>query len=142
VVVAAAVWPGARVRVWSRTRARAETVARLAPGVAAACDALADALAGATLVVNATPIGLGADDPLPVPLAELPAGCAVYDLVYAPARTAWVRAARRAGHPADDGLAMLVEQGALAFERWFGRPPDRDAMWGALADVVRARAHT
>ena len=26
---------------------------------------------------------------------------------------------------------MLVEQGALAFERWFGAMPDRDAMWKA-----------
>jgi shikimate 5-dehydrogenase len=28
---------------------------------------------------------------------------------------------------------MLVEQGALAFERWFGFPPDRAAMWAAVA---------
>jgi shikimate 5-dehydrogenase len=29
---------------------------------------------------------------------------------------------------------MLLEQGALAFERWFGFPPDRDAMRAALLD--------
>jgi shikimate 5-dehydrogenase len=29
---------------------------------------------------------------------------------------------------------MLIEQGALAFERWFGRPPDRAAMWDAVRD--------
>jgi shikimate 5-dehydrogenase len=28
---------------------------------------------------------------------------------------------------------MLVEQGALAFERWFGIAPDRDAMWNAVS---------
>jgi shikimate 5-dehydrogenase len=27
---------------------------------------------------------------------------------------------------------MLVEQGALSFERWFGIVPDRRAMWRAL----------
>jgi shikimate dehydrogenase len=43
-----------------------------------------------------------------------------------------VRAAREAGHRAADGEGMLVEQGALAFERWFGVPPDRNAMWKAM----------
>jgi len=27
---------------------------------------------------------------------------------------------------------MLIEQGALAFERWFGVAPDRSVMWGAI----------
>jgi shikimate 5-dehydrogenase len=27
---------------------------------------------------------------------------------------------------------MLVEQGALAFERWLGQPPDRSVMWRSL----------
>jgi shikimate dehydrogenase len=100
-----------------------------------------EALDGATLVVNATPLGLGPGDVLPVPIEALPAAAAVYDLVYAPARTRWVRAARAAGHPAEDGLGMLVEQGALAFRRWFGREPDRAAMWAALGDVTAARRH-
>ena len=32
----------------------------------------------------------------------------------------------------DDGLPMLIEQGALAFERWFGVAPDREEMWRAV----------
>jgi shikimate dehydrogenase len=64
----------------------------------------------------------------------------VFDLAYAPARTAWVRAARRAGHRAEDGLGMLVEQGALAFARWFGSRAGPGVMWGALADVLAVRA--
>jgi shikimate dehydrogenase len=43
-----------------------------------------------------------------------------------------VRAARARGLLACDGLPMLVEQGALAFERWFGMAPDREAMWSAV----------
>lgn len=45
-----------------------------------------------------------------------------------------VRAAREAGLDADDGLALLVEQGALSFSRWTGAPvePVREAMYAAL----------
>jgi shikimate dehydrogenase len=46
--------------------------------------------------------------------------------------TPWVIRARARGLRAADGLSMLVEQGALAFSRWFGIEPDRDAMWNAL----------
>jgi shikimate dehydrogenase len=81
--------------------------------------------------VNATPVGMR-DDEHPVPIAALPPGAAVFDLVYRAHETAWVRAAREAGHRAADGEGMLVEQGALAFERWFGVPPDRNAMWKAM----------
>ena len=140
VVAAVSAWPGARLTIWSRTAPRAEAVAARAPACARACVHLANALDGATLVVNATPLGLAPDDAFPVPVDQLPAGAAVFDLAYAPSRTRWVRAARAAGRVADDGLAMLVEQGALAFRRWFGREPDRAAMWAALADVTRARA--
>jgi shikimate dehydrogenase len=89
------------------------------------------ALDGAALVVNATPIGLHGDD-VPVAVERIPDGAAVFDLVYRAGETAWVRAARNAGHRAADGEGMLVEQGALSFERWFGIEPDRNAMWSAL----------
>jgi shikimate dehydrogenase len=139
VVAALAEWPGVTVRVWSRRTEAARALATRFPAIASVALLLDDAVAGASLVVNATPLGLHDADPSPIPVGRLPSGTAVFDLAYAPARTAWVRAARRAGHVADDGLGMLVEQGALAFERWFGRWPDRHAMWGALADVLAAR---
>ena len=91
-----------------------------------------EALDRSSLVVNATSIGLDGLSQ-PVDVARLPQGADVIDLVYGPNETAWVRAARAAGHRAMDGLAMLIEQGALAFERWFGMAPDRDAMWRAAA---------
>ena len=139
VLAAVAAWPDARVRVWSRRAERAAALARREPAVAATARSLAEALDGATLVVNATPLGLAQADPHPVSLELLPRHAAVYDLVYTPARTAWVRAARRAGHAAEDGLGMLVAQGALAFARWFDREPDRRAMWAALADITAQR---
>lgn len=122
----------AEVRVYNRTMSRASQLAERFSPLARPVTTLAEALAGAALVVNATPVGLhGAA--LPVAIEHLPPDAAVFDLAYAAGETAWVRAARAAGHRAADGEGMLIEQGAIAFERWFGMPPDRNAMWKSLA---------
>jgi shikimate dehydrogenase len=131
VLCAAEGWGGARVRIYNRHMPRAEQLAERFPDVATVSATLSDAIRGATVVVNATPVGMR-DDAHPVPISQLPTGAAVFDLVYRTHETSWVRAAREAGHPAADGEGMLVEQGALAFERWFGTPPDRNAMWKAM----------
>jgi shikimate dehydrogenase len=110
---------------------RARQLAARFSTVAAVVSSVEEMLCDATLVINATPIGLRNDEH-PVPVTLLPAGAAVFDLVYRPHESAWVRAAREAGHRATDGEGMLLEQGALAFARWFGREPDRNAMWRAM----------
>jgi shikimate dehydrogenase len=133
VLAAVGEWPGARASVWGRTRAHADALAARFPTVAIASPTLEGALDGADLVVNATPVGLDGAS-LPMDVDRLPRGVDVLDLVYRPGETAWVRAARARGHRAADGLAMLVEQGALAFERWFGVAPDRAAMWAAVSE--------
>ena len=131
-VLAAAERCGVReVRVYNRNMARAEQLVSRFPQIARAEPTLEGALAGATLVVNATPVGLH-DASFPVPLDLLPPGCAVFDLAYTRGETAWVTAARAAGHRAADGEGMLIEQGAIAFEQWFGIAPDRNAMWQAI----------
>lgn len=84
------------------------------------------------LVINATPVGMREDDVLPVAIEALRPQAAVFDLVYRRGGTAWVNAARARGLRAEDGLRMLVEQGAAAFTCWFGREPARDVMWQAL----------
>ena len=124
-------WPSASALVYNRNMTRAERLADRFSSFTTAVPSLSDALRDATLVVNATSIGMS-DAEFPVALDALPEGCAVFDLVYRREETAWVRAARDAGHRAADGEGMLLEQGALAFERWFGRAPDRGAMWRAM----------
>ena len=125
-------WPEAHARVWSRRPERASELAARFPAFAEAVDDRVRALQSATLIVNATPLGLGDDDAFPVEIAALPPRAAVLDLVYRPGETAWVRAARAAGHRAADGLPMLVEQGVEAFARWFGAPSERDVVWAAV----------
>jgi shikimate dehydrogenase len=132
VLAAVASWPRSTARVYGRNRERMETLCAQFPDVARASSVVREALREATLVINATPVGL-LDDQHPVPLNLLPTEVAVLDLVYREAETAWVRAARARGHRAADGLTMLLEQGALSFERWFGINADRVAMRGAVA---------
>jgi shikimate dehydrogenase len=131
VLAAAERWGSARVRLYNRNMERARAVASRFGASVDVVTSVDEALDGATLVVNATPVGLR-DDDLPVAVEHIPPGAAVFDLVYRTGETAWVRAARNAGHRAADGEGMLVEQGALSFERWFGIEPDRNVMWSAL----------
>ena len=123
-------WPGARADVWSRTPERAVALAERFAGIASAAASRDDAVRQADLVVHATPVGM-ADDAVPFDPARLRGDAALVDLVYRRGETALVRAARSRGLLACDGLPMLVEQGALAFELWFGFAPDREAMWSA-----------
>lgn len=131
VLAAAERWGRAQVRVWSRTMARAERLCERYPRIASAHWDLNSAVQGTALVVNATPVGQGNDD-FPVDPSALDARTAVYDLVYRRGETPWVLACRSRGLRAADGLGMLIEQGALAFERWFGRTADRTVMRQAV----------
>ena len=74
-------------------------------------------------------------DPLPIELERLESVGAVMDLVYGLAPTSFVRAAEALGVPAADGAEMLVQQGAAAFERWWGESAPVAVMRGALASA-------
>lgn len=130
VLTAVESWRGCRAIVHNRTGERARALCARFSSVAE-CSDVARVGREADLVVNATSVGLY-DDSLPMNLELLRPAAAVFDLVYRAGETALVRDARARGHRAMDGLPMLVEQGALAFERWFGIAPDRDAMWAAV----------
>jgi len=122
--------PAAALTVWNRTPERAAALVRQF-GRGRVAEDLPSALAGANVVINATPVGLD-DDTMPFVPDDLAPGVPVLDLVYARGGTPLVRAARAGGRPALDGATMLVEQGAAAFVRWFEQEPDRGVMWHAL----------
>jgi shikimate dehydrogenase len=85
------------------------------------------------LIVNATPLGLHHDDPLPLDPDDLQGATAVLDLVYQPEGTRWVHAVRAAGVQAVDGKEMLLQQAAESFSRWWQRAAPVDAMRAALS---------
>ena len=86
------------------------------------------------LIVNATPLGMApADQDTPWPAeVPLPPGAAVYDLVYTPKETRFQQHARQSGLQSMSGGGMLLEQGALSYERWTGRRAPRRQMRAAL----------
>ena len=130
VLTAIEAWPDCRVLVTNRTAERAAELCARFSSIAQPADA--DAVAReADLVVNATTIGLR-DSDLPIDPSRLRPSAMALDIVYRRGETPWVHAVRARGLRAMDGLAMLIEQGAAAFERWFGFPPDRDVMWRSV----------
>ena len=84
------------------------------------------AVAAADLIVNATSLGLHEGDPMPLSPDLLHPGQLVYDIVTH--ETALHREATARGCSAATGQGMLLWQGAIAFEHWFGITPDVPAM--------------
>lgn len=82
-------------------------------------------LPAATLLVNASTLGMEGQPPLDLDLSPLPDHAIVYDIVYAPLETPLLAAAADRGLETVDGLEMLVGQAALAFELFFGQPAPR-----------------
>jgi shikimate dehydrogenase len=103
-------------------------------------EALREELAGADLVVDCTPAGLGGGDDEATFVDGLPldanGGAAwVATLVYH-RRTILLERASARGHSTVDGRAMLVHQGARAFAIWTGRPAPVEAMARALDEAL------
>jgi shikimate dehydrogenase len=143
-VVYACLDAGARsVSIANRTLAGAETLADRFAGVgdgevrAIASDdpAFEAALATADLAVNATTVGM-LHPGMTIPVERLPATATVFDLVYVPAETPLVAAARARGLRAANGSEMLIAQAAIAFERWTGIGGMDDVMRTAVAPLL------
>lgn len=89
----------------------------------------------ADLLINATPVGMKAEDPCLVEAQDLSARQMVYDLVYNPAQTRLLALAQSRGARAVNGLRMLYFQGVLAFQHWAGIQLEqsvKDRMWQEL----------
>ena len=104
---------------------------------------LGDFAESADVIVQATSAGMHGAGPGTavsgvVPWSRLGRRTLAYDLVYNPADTEFLQAARAHALPALGGLGMLVGQAAFAFELWLGVAPDRAAMRRA-AEVELSR---
>lgn len=109
----------------------------------ASWEQLPDLLDRATLLVNATPIGMAPEtDRSPIEaelMAKLAPEAIAYDLIYNPRPTQFLKLAQGVGARAIDGLEMLVQQGAAALRIWTDRSVPADVMREALQRHLAAR---
>lgn len=89
------------------------------------------AFSSASLIINATPLGLRGTEAMPTALLDAvrEAGVsAAFDMIYRPLETPFLRASQAAGAHAIDGLAMLIGQARRSFALFFGTaaPLDKD----------------
>jgi shikimate dehydrogenase len=125
----------AELYLLNRTLSKAEVVAKEIharfPSVKVTLGYPAKAV---SLVLNATSLGLKPGDPLPFDEKRLSFGQAnaVYDMIYRPAETPLLKAAKAAGCPSANGLGMLLYQGAKALELWTGQNAPIEVMRQAL----------
>lgn len=124
------------IAVINRSPAPAELAVEVAGSTARV--GTADDLETADLVVNATPLGMGVvvstagePEPLPFDVARLGTGQVVIDLVYHPAVTPLLAAARDQGLRTVNGLGMLIHQAAHAFRLWTSEDPPLEVMSAA-----------
>ena len=118
---------GCKVSVLGRTPAKVEALckdmgAEVAPGIS---------LDGYDALINCTPVGMKDDSDYMFDLAGLKKDMAVMDMVYN-RKTVLVRKAEETGCIVASGRDMLVGQGAMSFERWFGVRPDTEIMRRAI----------
>jgi shikimate dehydrogenase len=100
-------------------------------------DAIADAIAAAHALINATPLGLKKSDPIPLPKGSIRSTHHVFDLVYNPPVTRLLSEANRQGATTLNGIGMLLYQGVIAFEIWTGRRAPVKVMRDALGIQMR-----
>lgn len=105
---------------------RAAPLRRRAPDRIRAALFAREEIAGASVVINATPLGLDGGTPMPAEfLAALPSaapGATLLDMIYCPQRTPLLAAAEAAGLRTSTGMVMLVGQARPSFELFFGQP--------------------
>jgi shikimate dehydrogenase len=95
----------------------------------------------ATVVVNATSLGLPGSADVPLAFDSIPANLVVCDVIPNPPDTAFLQRARMAGAKTLDGRGMLLNQAAINVELWTGINPDRDVMGRALDQAIVGWVH-
>ena len=125
------------LHIYNRTHEKAEILASFLSRVSGNATVINDlsSLTEYDIIINATPLGLKEDDPLPLDPDLLHPMQAVCDLIYR--KTPLLMQAEQKGCRTADGLGMLLWQGAFAFELWTGMPPPVEVMRTVLLSVVK-----
>lgn len=114
------------VRVFNRTRARAEDLAAHFGSRVRVFDWEERSVESrsSTALVNTTTTGMNGEGSLAIEFDGFRDDCVVSDIVYVPLETEFLASARAHGLKTVDGLGMLLHQAVPGFEKWFGVRPE------------------
>lgn len=143
-VSAALCMAGAKVTVCNRTVAKAEALCEMYPEAMTPAgfspEELVREAGKADVLVNCTSLGMAGTesqfDDFSF-LEALPRGAAVCDAIYAPAQTELLRRAKELGHPAMNGMGMLLHQAVLALEHFAEEEIDRETALNAVRTALK-----
>tara|TARA_B100000029_G_scaffold481852_1_gene531260 strand:- start:27388 stop:28251 length:864 start_codon:yes stop_codon:yes gene_type:complete len=119
------------IRILNRSPEKAHKLVDNVPGLSKkssvySWDDRSNILSESGLLINSTVLGMVGQKILDLDLEKLPVDAVVNDIVYAPLETDLLRRARKRGNNVVDGLGMLLHQGRLGFQEWFGVDPTVD----------------
>jgi len=100
---------------------------------------ISDEIKDIDLIVNCTPVGMdiGSNkDMLPVPESWNLNGKFIFDMIYRPVETKFLKKAREEGAMALSGIDLLINQAALSFKIWFGILPGTDDIKEIVLDSI------
>jgi 3-dehydroquinate dehydratase/shikimate dehydrogenase len=129
---------GAEVFVMNRTPESAQKLARQAKAKTFKREQLAKT--NFDVIINATPAGMHGVKPHSILEAKEINARIVFDLVYNPIDTPFIRMAREKGIPVITGVEMFVHQGARQFEIWTGKPAPEEEMLRVVVHALRQQA--
>jgi 3-dehydroquinate dehydratase/shikimate dehydrogenase len=92
------------------------------------------------VVINATPVGMGNLRESPLQEQEINARY-VFDMIYDPAETRFLKLAKERGVQIIPGIEMFVHQAARQFEIWTGKPAPWDEMLRVVLLALQERAN-
>ncbi|MEK9684696.1 MAG: shikimate dehydrogenase [Rhodospirillaceae bacterium] len=113
------------INVVNRTRDKAENLKQLYGDILKVWtwEQRSRALEGADLVVNATCLGMVGMEDHDIEFDALAQDAVVYDIIYTPRETNFIKRAARKQNRTCSGLGMLLHQGPVAWKYWFGIEP-------------------
>jgi shikimate dehydrogenase len=134
----------ASIRVYDREKNKAKIliedlkVNNIDVSIAAAVGSIDELkIESADFLINATPIGMKADDPCLVDGDLIHTKMCVYDVIYNPAETKLLKLAKGKGARVSNGLGMLFYQGVLAFQHWLGMELEEEIKAKMKASLIK-----
>ena len=128
------------ITIANRTLENADNMVKFSKKIGISADAIkldkiGDAVKTYDVIVNATSIGLK-NEPSPISSDMINSKTIVYDIVYIPINTDFLKKAKEKGATVIYGYEMLLGQATRAFEIWHGVEAPYNAMKKALLGVV------